>query len=875
MELPTASEEQQGIIASLKEGNNVVVDSVAGSGKSTTMFHAAKTLTDKSILLLTYNAKLKLESRQKAVDLELGNLEIHSYHAFAVRYYHRFCINDDKLFAMIESEKSPAEKFGYDIIVVDEAQDMTDLYYRFVHKIVSDNVGVPQICVIGDIHQNIYGFKGSDSRYITLASEVFKFNDLPWESHKLSTSYRITNEMAEFINKCILNESRIKAIKNGVPVKYLITNAFNYKKVATRYILPLIEKYGAANVFLVNPSIKSKKSPLRNVVNFLSNEHNIPIFAPVNDEESIDKKTIEGKLVLSTFHQTKGLERKVVVVFAFDEFYFNYGNNAHKPKNYCPNDLYVALTRATDELIVIHNWRNGYMPFMETQELEDIVSFPDYERPVLIDELKSLKLNEISVTELVKRLTPEISSKCMNLIEHTQVNAPGLFINVPVITKQGNLHESVSEITGTAIPQYYQLKTQQEMVSYDKVLEYYQSKETSKKTKLPKELQEFFETESSVTPEILLMLTNVYCGLVSGYHHKINQIKDYTWLNSRNLKQCCKRLDKILSENTVYERRVGLQIEDKKITGLIDSIDIQSGTVWEFKCVQKIEHEHVLQLVVYAYMLHQKLKRKGVEHKIADMTFKIMNILSEETLELKYDEESFRKVVEILLNNKFHHEAIISDVEFLERTSKLIDKVNEAKYFVFDTETTGLPERIPNKGFGTPNEYYDYKMLEKYEGSRIIQICWAVCDKKFNVLEVNSRYILCDTKMSESSKEITGLNEDIIKEKGVDFQTIAAKLRKDLLRCNKIVAHNAWFDISILRSECYRRKEDCILKELNLFVQKGDVVCTLAKTRDVGKNRKVMNLDSMYEELFKTKRLNSHDAKADVVDLAKCLSVLT
>ena len=66
MELPAISIEQNNIINQLLLNNNVVVDSVAGSGKTTCNLHIAKHFNNMNILLLTYNSKLKLETRDKA-----------------------------------------------------------------------------------------------------------------------------------------------------------------------------------------------------------------------------------------------------------------------------------------------------------------------------------------------------------------------------------------------------------------------------------------------------------------------------------------------------------------------------------------------------------------------------------------------------------------------------------------------------------------------------------------------------------------------------------------------------------------------------------------------------------------------------------------
>lgn len=62
--LSPASKEQIDIINAIKT-NNVKVNSVAGSGKTTTVLHMAQILENESILLLTYNARLKIDTRKK------------------------------------------------------------------------------------------------------------------------------------------------------------------------------------------------------------------------------------------------------------------------------------------------------------------------------------------------------------------------------------------------------------------------------------------------------------------------------------------------------------------------------------------------------------------------------------------------------------------------------------------------------------------------------------------------------------------------------------------------------------------------------------------------------------------------------------------
>ncbi|NBV29315.1 hypothetical protein EBS02_09950, partial [bacterium] len=88
------SEEQQYIIDCVKDGYSVMIDAVAGSGKTTTIINLAHQIPGKKILQVTYNAALKFEVREKVIKYGLKNLEIHSYHSLAVNYFDPTAYND-------------------------------------------------------------------------------------------------------------------------------------------------------------------------------------------------------------------------------------------------------------------------------------------------------------------------------------------------------------------------------------------------------------------------------------------------------------------------------------------------------------------------------------------------------------------------------------------------------------------------------------------------------------------------------------------------------------------------------------------------------------------------------------------------------------
>jgi superfamily I DNA/RNA helicase len=211
-ELPPISSYQENAIIELKT-NNIIIDSVAGCGKTTTNMYIGKIFNTSNILLLTYNSKLKLETREKVKIYGISNIEIHSYHSFCVKNYDRECFTDEKLIHVLENNQPPFNDFDYDIIILDEAQDINPTLYNLICKIYKDNKSNSKLCVLGDKNQSIYDFNFADSRYITFADIIFNFNKLRWSKCTLPFSFRITHEMAEFINNCMMDKPRIYSKK--------------------------------------------------------------------------------------------------------------------------------------------------------------------------------------------------------------------------------------------------------------------------------------------------------------------------------------------------------------------------------------------------------------------------------------------------------------------------------------------------------------------------------------------------------------------------------------------------------------------------------------------------------------------------------------
>lgn len=242
------SEEQQLIIDYVKQGFNIQVQAVAGSGKSTTVLSVAKQCHDKQILQLTYNSSLRLEIKEKVKELELENISVHTFHSLAVKYYSNDSHTDTGMRQVLLKKPYPRVPIKpIDILVIDENQDLTQLYFQFILKFLLDMGTKIQIICLGDYRQCIYEFKGADMRFLTFADKIWSryiyIDNREFKHCTLKTSYRITDQMANFVNKALLGEEIMITCRNGetyilfkiCKTKYRELSSLQYKHIIRRW----------------------------------------------------------------------------------------------------------------------------------------------------------------------------------------------------------------------------------------------------------------------------------------------------------------------------------------------------------------------------------------------------------------------------------------------------------------------------------------------------------------------------------------------------------------------------------------------------------------------------------------------------------------
>jgi len=637
------SKEQLLIVDDINNKKNVKVDAVAGSGKTTTIMHIGLSNPKSKILVLTYNKLLRHETKARCLNLNIYNIDIHTYHSGCSKYFETSGSFNDIIINVGNGTAPQREPILCDILILDEMQDV-DICKSNVSKRFISCMNNPPLLILGDPWQSIYNFGSSpsDSRYFTLANQIFQKEFI---DRNLSTSYRITNQIAKFVNH-VIGSPRIKANKFGEKVKYIVGDPYRSCKIVCNEIKAFIKQgFRSEDIFILSHSIKNRGSgsPLNKLENMLVKE-GYHIFRPVDDMDELNIDEISNKVVISSFHQSKGRERPIVICFGFDMDYFKYSGkekaieSGHINPRQCPNEWYVAMTRAIDKLIIIGGHKGPYWMHKEPPSSCVDILGGTFHDPGPYYKSHTQKKIKINVTDLVKFKT---SGQVFRQLEYlylpllTRINK-GTNVSLSQ-SVSGITVENVSDITALAISFMYECN----------------KKGTIRKMDNGDEVN---------TIEKYLEYTVVYESNQSGYINRKNQIKSFNWLSNvkrdllmNNYEQHVGNDPDILLEESiegVYHTRFGKVIVD----GRIDAIS--NNCIWEFKLTSTLKPEHILQLIIYCSLM-----------KRDDFEYRLLNIRTGECIQIRYDIQVIQDIMNLLfeMHYSFNH---MDDNVFLNNADK-------------------------------------------------------------------------------------------------------------------------------------------------------------------------------------------------------------
>lgn len=691
----TPSEEQSAILTHVENNRNIYCDAVPGAGKSTLSYFIASQNKSKTVLSVTFSKDLKKEARDKIEKLGLMNMKIESYNSLARNYYDNTAITNDGIERILRYNTELICSDKIDIFILDESQDMNIVHFRLIKKFINDNNPDMQLVVLGDKDQAVFKFLGSDHRFLTLSRNIY---DKPFIKSDLTLSYRLTNEMGQFINNFILGYDKIKTIKPGKPVKYVVSKP--YDRELFQYLFDIIknkmeiENYRLEDIFVLCNSVKKtnrKQKPIIAFENFLVrqkiNGERPNIYINKSDEGQLNQKELKNKIVLTTFHQSKGRERKLTIAFGVDESYYKYTHTGVSDE--CPPPIYVGTSRGIDELIVVHTYNNGCtrkipiakMTIHELSETDycDVVMIGDIDRSLLDYNTRYVpqisKEHTSSVTSMTKYIRDSIQREIVNKIDdvYVKIHNSSNKIDLKSIIYNYNkkIHESVSDINGLIIPTIWEHSITGRSTIYD-YIQHFKKNSQYMDFRLLDKIKEATDKYPFTDNNSWLLVGNIYNSIKGSILSNIYQIVGYNWLVESDVQKCLDRLNNQVSKDDImFEMDLGnnrgyyvyqhKNYGEVKISGILDCINIHS--VYELKCTCELSIEHKCQLLLY-YWMYRNTK---LEKQMGNKKFKLFNILTGEMFELKTDSPLIDDIVELLLENAYDDKDDISDDKFIER----------------------------------------------------------------------------------------------------------------------------------------------------------------------------------------------------------------
>ncbi|KAF3122793.1 hypothetical protein TWF569_002058 [Orbilia oligospora] len=656
--LPPLSKQQEQARQILVAGKqNILINACAGSGKTTTLLQMASRL-EKKFLALLYNRRLRAETIARSESLDLRNLTIDNYHGLAYRYYTPEADTDQGLKRIVEEDMQPTHPLPeFDVLVLDEQQDMNPIIYNFVLKLLRDcaktGTNSPQLMLLGDPRQEIYQFNNADRRFLTHCRDLFtgqylengKAHERTWVEINQTVSFRMTSQIIRFINRQLLRGSKpqIEAVKDNpddpLP-RYVVCDAYSDAPLKELKRLLEEEKLPPEEILIMAPSLRSARNPIRDLANLIALEMpEVRLHIPTDDDDSISEKVSAGKLIFASYHQAKGIEREAAILFNFSSSYYDFYDRHPTTLVNVGNVQYVAATRAKKHLVLIHHYEDDYLPFIDRKTLSKYCYRPlgpnSRVKPHRTEkEIERIKMPKFrwKVTDLTRNIPETVVSACFQELGLEMVREPNDYKVRPdphVEVAPGDW-EAVADITGTAVPAIFEYEQRGTCKLITDVIDSLDKSQKpldllpEKYTNHMLDINDRLEEQKLRISDILFM-ANISNVLTSGYIYKVLSIplEKYTWFTTEHSEAAFNILSKQIGEDARYEVFIGHKFTDitagnnhASVIGRVDLFDY--ARLWELKWTSALRPEHVLQVALYAAINKRSRIKKFREKEYVD-----------------------------------------------------------------------------------------------------------------------------------------------------------------------------------------------------------------------------------------------------------------
>ncbi len=331
------SEEQNKFVEIAQEGKNILVDACIGSGKTTAIQAVCKVLPqDRKILYLTYNKLLKIDAKSK---IREKNVFVTNYHGFAYRALIRMGIKAGIPDLIQKFIKTKPNVDSYDVLIIDEYQDI-ELELAELLKIIKAANPKMQIIAVGDMQQKIY-----DKTKLNVSEFINEFLE-NYVLLEFTRCFRLSSELAARLGR-IWNKSIIG-----------VNSECQVERMNMDQVVEFLSQQKPEDILCLG----ARNGDLSKTLNKLEGEYpeiynKNTVYASISDSDSMG--TTEPKkdsAIFTTYDSSKGLERKIVVLFDYTESYWNVRiSKPFQSYEILRNIFCVAASRGKNQIIFAEN----------------------------------------------------------------------------------------------------------------------------------------------------------------------------------------------------------------------------------------------------------------------------------------------------------------------------------------------------------------------------------------------------------------------------------------------------------------------------------------------------------------------------------------
>ena len=218
----------QSQIISDKDSKYIVVAAGPGSGKTRVLIHklAALLLMEDvkhdQLLMLTFSRAAATEFKKRLIEL-IGS----AANYVDIKTFHSYCFDllgkigslegvddvvENAANMILNGDVEPG-KITKSVLVIDEAQDMSETDFSLVRALIQSNDDM-RVIAVGDDDQNIFGFRGSDSKYLRTLIESYGAT-----KYEMTENYRSQKSIVALSNAFISNVRNRMKTEPGVAVQ--------------------------------------------------------------------------------------------------------------------------------------------------------------------------------------------------------------------------------------------------------------------------------------------------------------------------------------------------------------------------------------------------------------------------------------------------------------------------------------------------------------------------------------------------------------------------------------------------------------------------------------------------------------------------------